>query len=247
MRAFRERVSQMSSALDQDVAQLREELDRERGKVAEAQEKVSQMIAEKTEASTKLVEAEKLQRSLLAERKDAVKQKDDAVNARVEAEKLAALRRQEVDESKKRMEDWETAKAQSVEAAKAAALTTTRELSSKLLEDHKRESQAAKKESKELVEKTTESLLKDLQGVTKSVATLDEQVNQNKSTVETVLRAISSPGGSGQFAQIGLENTLKDFGLVKDRDFFMDKQAEGTKLRPDAIVLFVERCHRFGD
>ena len=57
MRAFRERVSQMSSALDQDVAQLREELDRERGKVAEAQEKVSQMIAEKTEASTKLVEA----------------------------------------------------------------------------------------------------------------------------------------------------------------------------------------------
>lgn len=237
MRAFRERVSQMSSALDQDVAQLREELDRERGKVAEAQEKVSQMIAEKTEASTKLVEAEKLQRSLLAEREEAVKQRDDAVNARVEAEKLAALRRQEVDESKKRMEDWETAKAQSVEAAKAAALTTTRELSSKLLEDHKRESQAAKKESKELVEKTTESLLKNLQGVTKSVATLDEQVNRNKSTVETVLRAISSPGGSGQFAQIGLENTLKDFGLVKDRDFFMDKQAEGTKLRPDAIVL----------
>ena len=237
MRAFRERVSQMSSALDQDVAQLREELDRERGKVAEAQEKVSQMIAEKTEASTKLVEAEKLQRSLRAEREDAVKQRDEAVNSRIEAEKLAALRRQDVEEMKKRMDDWETTKPQIVEAAKAAALSTTRELSSKLLEDHKRESQAAKKESKELVEKTTESLLKNVQDVTKSVATLDEQVNRNKSTVETVLRAISSPGGSGQFAQIGLENTLKDFGLVKDRDFFMDKQAEGTQLRPDAIVL----------
>lgn len=237
MRGFRGRVSQMSDALDKEVAQLRQELNLAREDASKAQETINKWIAEKTEASTKLLEAENRVTTLIAERNKAVEKRDEAIKAQTEAETNAALRSQELKGMKQRMEDWETAKSESLEAAKAATVEIGTQLSSKLLADHKRETDAAKKESTEEVKKTTESLLKQVQGITNSVSALNDQVSQNKKTVETVWKTISSPGGSGQFAQIGLENTLKQFGLVKERDFFMDKEVEGKKLRPDAIVL----------
>lgn len=237
MRGFKERVSQMSSALNDDVVQLRDELSSEREQASKTQEKVNQWIEEKTEAMTKLLEAEKRVKFLIMERDAATEKLDEAIKAQMEAEKQAAIQAQELEGIKQRMEDWETTKAQGIEAAKAAALSTTRELSSKLLEDHKREAEAAKKESKEEVQKTTEGLLKQVEKITNSVSALNEQVGQNKKTVDMVWKTLSSPAGSGQLAQIGLENTLKQFGLVKERDFFMDKEVEGKKLRPDAIVL----------
>ena len=51
------------------------------------------------------------------------------------------------------------------------------------------------------------------------------------------MRALSSPGGAGQFSEIGLENTLTSFGLMKGRDFSMQHHLEDTGLRPDALVF----------
>ena len=69
-------------------------------------------------------------------------------NQRSESEKQLALANQELDNIKREMSDWEKTKAHTIEAAKAAALASTREMSSKLLEDHKRESQRQKRRSK---------------------------------------------------------------------------------------------------
>jgi len=56
-----------------------------------------------------------------------------------------------------------------------------------------------------------------------------------------VWRSLSSPGGSGQIAEIGLANTLKGFGLEEGKDFELQATttdiATGRRLRPDALVF----------
>jgi len=139
------------------------------------------------------------------------------------------------------MEDWEAAKKQNIEAAKAATLESANILSSKLLEDHKREAEEVKKSSEEEVEKTSEKLQKEFTDVVKSVASLNDQVSKNQDTLGTVWNALTNPAGVGYYSEISLENTLKSFGLQPDLDFHMRrKMAEsdtGGKLIPDAVVF----------
>ncbi|MDP6174046.1 MAG: DNA recombination protein RmuC, partial [Rhodospirillales bacterium] len=92
-------------------------------------------------------------------------------------------------------------------------------------------------ESEELTKKTTENLLKRFEDVSKVISVLDSRVEESEEAAETVWRALSSPGGAGMFAEIGLENSLKSFGLEKGRDFLIQSQIEGKKLRPDAILF----------
>lgn len=125
--------------------------------------------------------------------------------------------------------------------AQPALLKTLGEMSSKLLDDHKRESEDAKKASEEHIRKTTKGLTEQFQSVVKAVASLNDQVADSKKMADTVWRALSTPGGAGHFAEIGLENTLKSFGLVPDRDFVrqytIPGESEGRRLRPDAVVF----------
>src|SRR5258708_8870862 len=59
--------------------------------------------------------------------------------------------------------------------------------------------------------------------------------------IETLRRALTRQGGSGYFAEIGLANTLKSFGLVEGRDYLLQHTTEdaitGRRLRPDAVVF----------
>ena len=152
-----------------------------------------------------------------------------------------ALARQRLKSLEERMGDWEDVKTRTIEAAKAAALSSASEMSSKLLDDHKRESESAKKETEERIKKTTGELHQQFEGVVKAVASLNDQVKQSKEMVDTVWRALSTPGGAGYFAEIGLENTLKSFGLEPGRDFVMQYtvtgEGDGKRLRPDAVVF----------
>lgn len=237
MRGFKDRVSDMSKAMDADLSQVREELSRERKNAAQVQEKVAEWMAEKTEASTKLLERQSQVLSLTAERDAAITRRDEAIAAQTKAEKDAALRVQELEGIKLRMEDWEKVTAKSLEATKAATLEVGAQLSSKLLADHKRETDAAKRDSEERVKKATENLTNQFGEIVKSVAALDKSVDENKETMDTVWNALSNPGGAGYFAEIGLENTLKSFGLERGRDYAIQQQIEGKKLRPDAMVF----------
>jgi DNA recombination protein RmuC len=73
----------------------------------------------------------------------------------------------------------------------------------------------------------------------KSLASLNQRLGHNEKLVNTVWSALSTPQAVGNFAEIGLENTLKNYGLVPGRDFIMQYsiKTQTTDLRPDAVVF----------
>ncbi len=143
-------------------------------------------------------------------------------------------------EAEKRMADFDRMKPEIVQAATAAALATGRELSSKLLDDHKREAEESRKVAEERVKEHSASLVKQVGEIAKAVQELHGQLQDKGRTLDTLWRALSSPGGAGQIAEIGLANTLKSFGLELGRDFVLQQTTQdedGRRLRPDAVVF----------
>jgi DNA recombination protein RmuC len=185
-------------------------------------------------AETRLTEAE-AQAGALGVRLDA------AMEARVDAERLRAAAEQRVADAERRSGDFERLRQESLTAAKAAVLETAQALSSKLIDDHKRESAEAKQESEERVRQASEHLVKRVEDLTKSVTELSGQVQQKGKLIDTVVRSLSSPGGAGQIAEIGLGNTLKAMGLEAGRDYALQAsttdEVSGQRLRPDALVF----------
>jgi DNA recombination protein RmuC len=197
-------------------------------------------LATKTESETRLASAEAALAAAREERERAVAATERERTAREGADRQAALAEQARAQMEQRMADWDAVRAQTLDATKAALLETSTTLSSKLLEDHKREAEAAKKQSEELVKQTTENLTKGVQQLVEHVSTLNARVEQSDTKAETILRALSNPAGAGQMAEIGLNNTLETFGLVAGRDFLLQHTIdgeEGSRLRPDAVVF----------
>jgi DNA recombination protein RmuC len=185
-------------------------------------------------AETRLAEAnaerEKLDLLLEAERK-----------ARGELDTQLALARERLDQASRRAEDFEKLRQESLNQAKAAVFETAKQVSNQLLDDHKRESEAAKKETEERVQKASAQLVEQVGAIAKAVAALDGQVQDKARTLDTVWRSLTSPGGAGAIAEIGLANTLKSFGLEEGRDFVLQittsDAVTGERLRPDALVF----------
>ena len=143
-------------------------------------------------------------------------------------------------EAERRMADFDRLKPELVQAATAAALATGQELSSKLLADHKRENEAARQEAEARVKEHSATLVTQVNEIAKAVQELHGQLKDKSRTLDTLWRALSSPGGAGQIAEIGLANTLKSFGLEIGRDFVLQQTTQdedGRKLRPDAVVF----------
>ena len=164
-----------------------------------------------------------------------------AVMARLKAERDLATARQQVLDRERRLADFELLKHEHLVATKAALLETGQQLSSKLLDDHKRESAEAKKESEERVRQASADLVKHMGELAKTVHQLSGQVQQKGETLDTLWRALSSPGGAGQLAEVGLAHTLQSFGLELGRDFLLQHTTEdaesGRRLRPDAVLF----------
>ena len=143
-------------------------------------------------------------------------------------------------EMEKRIEDFELAKKNALENAKAAIFEVGGKLSSKLIEEHKRESEQAKKERDAKFKETTEKFNKDFENIVKTVATLNEQVKESRSKVDIVNRALLAPTSAGSLAEITLENILKNSGLIEGVDFALQYSIIGSndqKLRPDAVIF----------
>lgn len=222
-------------SLRDETARLGDERARDRATAAEAIATAEKYLGERAEAVGRLKEAELRLAELRAEREAAWKRVAEVDLARETAQREADLARQAAAEVEKRMADWETARAQSLEHAKAAAGEVATTLSNKLLDDHKRENEEAKK----AVAEKTQALNQHFESVVKSVASLADQTSAAKQTADTVWRALSTPGGAGKFAEIGLENTLKSFGLARERDFVIQASVAGEdgRLRPDAMIF----------
>src|SRR5437879_3894860 len=199
-----------------------------------ARDEATHGLADRSAAETRLADLQRQLAAVTAERNDAAAAREAALAAESTALREVAVMRQ-------RLGDFERLKDESLKSAQAAVLETAQVLSSKLLEDHKRESAEAKKSGEELVRQTTEQLFQRFEHVSQAVAQLKGEATTSGRQLDTLWRALTSPGGSGYFAEIGLANTLKSFGLVEGRDYLLQHTTEdavtGRRLRPDAIVF----------
>lgn len=163
-------------------------------------------------------------------------QLDAEQSKRIEAEKQVSLMKQRVDDMALRQKDLEDFK----QMAKASLSEMGASLSSKLLEDHKREAKLLKEEQEKITKQSTEQLLKNMQTLTKEVAGIQSHSKATATQVEVVMRALTNPSGAGQMAEVGLENALKNLGLEPERDYVMQfhiAMEEGSNLRPDAVIF----------
>ncbi|HKT17892.1 MAG TPA: DNA recombination protein RmuC [Stellaceae bacterium] len=184
-------------------------------------------------AETRLGEVEKRVTELTQER-------DSAAAARLTAETELATTRQQLAESRSRMAEFERVQQEMLISAKAALLEGGSQLSSKLLEDHKRENAESKEAAEKRVQAASETFLKQFETLSNAVAALEGRIQENGRVIDTVWRSLSNPSGAGQLAELGLANTLKAFGLEQGRDFqlqFSTQDEEGRRLRPDAVVF----------
>ncbi len=115
----------------------------------------SEYLEQKSIAVTELQELQKKILVVVNERYTFLREKEEAMQARMEAEKKVELADQKMQDMEKRMQDWELQRGEALKAAKASILEAGGQLSSMLLEDHKREMEAAKKESEERARKAS--------------------------------------------------------------------------------------------
>jgi DNA recombination protein RmuC len=173
--------------------------------------------------------------------KDLQARLDLAEAARQAAEIERAKAAQRVTDLEQGVANAETVRQELLTATKAATVEAANLLSSKLIDDHKRETEAAKKEAQDSTRLMAENLTKQYDEITKVVAALSGQVEAKGRLVDTVWHSLTSPGGAGQIAEIGLGNTLKSFGLEEERDYKLQfsttDEITGNKLRPDAVVF----------
>jgi DNA recombination protein RmuC len=237
------RSRRQANAMELELATLRAQaagLQRDADEMRELRHQNALYLEQKSIAVTERLESEKKLQALQAEREHTRSEKEQAVAARMEAQKQLELGQQKMEEMHKRMGDWELQRAESLKAATASIFEVGGKLSSKLLEDHKREADAAKKEAEAAVKKTSDGLMEQFMTVTKSVASLQTQTHENKDKMATVWRALTSPSGAGHMAEVGLENSLKNLGLERGRDYVMQYAVNGEesgKLRPDAVIF----------
>jgi DNA recombination protein RmuC len=121
-------------------------------------------------------------------------------------------------------------------AAKAGALEAAQALSKQLIDEHKRETTEAEARAQQV----NAALVKQVDDITKAVTALNTQLDEKGRVLDKVWRSLTSPGGSGQIAEIGLANALKSFGLEEGRDFELQATTTdetGRRLRPDALVF----------
>lgn len=235
--AFKERIEQIGNDGMARINAVSSELESVRTEVKNKSSAINELIAGKTEAETRVDELRKTLNKVIEERDSAILERESSRQEKVKAEMEVALRVQELKGMEARMSDWEKVKDEGIKAAQAATLSAAMVLSTKVLDDHKREAAAAKKEDEERIKKTTENLFGQVREVTNIVAALQSQVTESKTKTETIWRALSTPGGSGHSTQVILGNTLKSLGLEEYRDFVLDKAPEGKRRRPDAIVF----------
>ena len=161
-------------------------------------------------------------------------------DAHLAAETELAAARERIANGEQRLQEFERVKEESLQAARAAVLTTAQEVSSKLLEDHKRENAEAKEEAAKRVATYSETVLKQMETLLGTISAIDGRVQAHNQVLDTVWRSLTNPSGAGQLAEVGLANTLKAFGLEQGRDFqlqFTTQDEEGRRLRPDAVVF----------
>ncbi|MBX6367148.1 MAG: DNA recombination protein RmuC [Rhodospirillales bacterium] len=241
LRAAPERLEAERIAAEAMREELRRDLEIERARAAAAQEAATAAHGDKREAEARLAKAEETIAALVAERDRAVEAREAAERERAEALRREAIAAEALRGIEAQLRDFEKIKADFLNITQATTLDVAQKLSSQLIENHKRESEAAKAEAEARVKQSTEQLTARVEQLTSVLNQLQGRVEADSKALNTMLRALASPTGAGQHAEIWLANTLRGFDLEEGRDYvlqFSTQDADsGARLRPDAIVF----------
>jgi len=167
-------------------------------------------------------------------------QKQQLMEERRQLEQQNIVLHERTGEMERRMQQWEKAKEESMANAKAAIFEVGSVLAKDLIAKHQQQQDVVQKNQEVHLKQTTEALHLQFQQIVRSVSVLNEEVKRSGEVVDVVRRALLSPTGAGQLAEITLENLLKASGLMEGKDFVLQhtlySQGGEAKLRPDAIV-----------
>lgn len=149
------------------------------------------------------------------------------------------LKKQEMSQMQKRINDWEESRKEAISHAKAAIFEAGTKLTEDLISKHRLETEESKKQLTE----NAQSLQDQFTKIVDAVSVLNSEVKSSKDMANTVKQALLTPSGAGSLAEITLENILTASNLEKGRDFIMqysvnaNSDSNNLRLRPDCVVF----------
>ncbi len=120
------------------------------------------------------------------------------------------------------------------------------QLSEELIRKNNEEQTKFGKHNQESIDKITQNLYKNFEGVLNKVSSLDDDVKKSSQDINLTKNALLNPSGAGKTAEITLENILKASGLkekasIKDNgDYILQSHffsSENIAKKPDALVF----------
>jgi DNA recombination protein RmuC len=170
---------------------------------------------------------------------DATRDEREAMRARLTAaEKSDALAQQKLEGMEQRLKDFELLKTQFEQYAKAAALETGNQLSNKLMADHVRAREETHKQFEQFTKTASEQLLAKQQELAATLGAVQGQVNDSRSQLATLVRAMQNPIGAGAEGEIVMSNILQQHGFTAGVDYELQVHLAGEEgsLRPDCVI-----------
>lgn len=126
------------------------------------------------------------------------------------------------------------------QATKTAVLQSAQELSSKLLDDYKREHKHASQKAEEKITHTTKEMTTHVENIAKGIVAYGKEIENNKEQIHKMQKGLFEPIKGGVLSETILENMLQCCGFEKGRDYVTQltvKGAEYQSLRPDVLVF----------
>lgn len=201
-----------------------------RGKAALEEQMRSALTARATAEATLVQYEEQLTRA----RDEA----QAATKALTQSEKQEALALQKVEAAEQRMREFEQLKTQFEQYAKAAALETGNQLSSKLLQDHVRAREETHKQFEQFTKTATDTLMERQQQLAASIGKVQGQVDSSTQQLGLLVRAMQNPIGAGAEGEIVMNNILQQHGFTPGTDYELQVHLAGEEgtLRPDCVI-----------
>lgn len=122
--------------------------------------------------------------------------------------------------------------------AKASAFETGQQLSSKLLEDHKREREETHKKFEQFTKLASDQLTEKQQELAATLGKVQGQVNDSREQLSVLVRSMQNPIGAGAEGEIIMGNILQQHGFTAGQDYELQVHlaSEEGALRPDCVI-----------
>ncbi len=161
----------------------------------------------------------------------------------VAAEKNEALANQKLEGMEQRLKDFEILKTQFEQYAKSAALETGNQLSNKLMADHVRAREETHKQFEQFTKLASEQLLAKQQELATTLGNVQGQLNDSKTQLSTLVRAMQNPIGAGAEGEIVMNNILQQHGFTPGTDYELQVHlaTDEGNLRPDCVIYLPQQ------